>query len=36
MRHLTERDCSHIIGYFDSDHDNGLNYKEYVNHCDFV
>ena len=26
--HLSERDCETIITYFDSDEDNGLNYKE--------
>ena len=28
--HLAERDCEHIIRYFDQDHDNGLNYKEFM------
>ena len=28
--HLAERDCHHIIRYFDQDHDNGLNYKEFM------
>jgi len=27
---LTERDCGRIISYFDSDNDNGLNYKEWM------
>ena len=26
--HLSERDCGTVITYFDSDQDNGLNYKE--------
>ena len=28
--HLSERDCGTIIAYFDSDLDNGLNYKEFM------
>ena len=28
--HLSERDCGTIINYFDSDLDNGLNYKEFM------
>ena len=28
VTHLTERDCGRVISYFDSDNDNGLNYKE--------
>lgn len=30
MNHLTEVDCGHIVSYFDSDSDNGLNYKEWM------
>jgi hypothetical protein len=28
--HLSERDCGTVISYFDSDEDNGLNYKEFM------
>ena len=28
VHHLTEREAGRVIAYFDSDNDNGLNYKE--------
>ena len=28
VTHLTEFECSRVIAYFDTDNDNGLNYKE--------
>ena len=28
VSHLTEMDCGRVITYFDTDRDNGLNYKE--------
>lgn len=30
VTHLTERECARVITYFDSDTDNGLNYKEWM------
>lgn len=30
MDHLSERDCGRVVEYFDSDGDNGLNYKEWM------
>lgn len=30
VTHLNERECGRIVTYFDSDNDNGLNYKEWM------